>query len=156
MIIPAICFKAYSRMFQLKTQKLCSLGPSLLLCVARRYNVKSLTKANCWFSLACVFQGNNHAFLSTRSEAKIASQCLMDSHTFHLAFKVALSWSFLIRLGHSSGCSFVIIEHLLATLQRLWPGELCIQLPNRDSVLILPRPFISFQVLLKPVNLTVF
>lgn len=40
-------------------------------------------------------------------QRQIASSALW-THTSHLAFKVALSWSLLIRLAHSSGCSSVI------------------------------------------------
>lgn len=43
---------------------------------------------------------------------------------------------------------------MLGTLQTLWPGGLQIELPNRDSDLILTMPFISFQFLLNLLNLS--
>lgn len=49
-----------------KHKKLCSLSPSLLLFVVSWYNVKSITKANCWFSSVCVsFQGKTEPSLSS-------------------------------------------------------------------------------------------
>ena len=43
---------------------------------------------------------------------------------------------------------------MLGTLQTLGPGGLQIELPNRDSDLILTMPFISFQFLLNLLNLS--